>query len=94
MNPFETLLITNLREVVVTQAVLLFFTTPTGTAAVIFGKLVGILFEKIVVPAMLLGERKGLLYFDKATGAIYAKKMDHAQETGNIDDWHDALGGL
>ena len=94
MNTLESFLLTNLREVVVTQAVLLFFTTPTGTAAVIFGKLVGIFFDKIVVPALVLGERKGLLYYDKALGAIYAKKMEHAQETGDLDEWHDALEGL
>ena len=94
MNALETYLLTKLRGIIVGQCVLVFFANPTTAAAIIFGKLVGIFYDQFIVPAILLSERKGLLVYDKVRGGIYAKKMEHAQETGNIDDWHDALGGL
>ena len=94
MNALESYLLSKFRDIVVGQCVLLFFANPTTSGAIIFGKLVGIFYDKLIVPAILLSERKGLLFYDKGRGGIYAKKMEHAQETGDIDDWHDALGGL
>ena len=61
MNALESYLLSKFRDIVVGQCVLLFFANPTTSGAIIFGKLVGIFYDKLIVPAILLSERKGLL---------------------------------
>ena len=50
--------------------------------------------EEVAVPLVQFATRKGLLFYDKTTGAIKIKKIEQAKEDGNEDDYTSNIGNV
>lgn len=49
-----------------------------------------VVIDEIIIPGVDYGERKLILFFDKAEGRYVYKKLEEASASGNVDDWRAA----
>ena len=56
--------------------------------------LIGLVFDKVVIPSMLLCERKGLLKIDRKRGFVAVKKLAEAEQDGSLQDFVDTINRL
>lgn len=56
--------------------------------------LIGLVFDRVVIPAMLLCERKGLLKIDRKRGFVAVKKLAEAEKDGSLQKFVDTINRL
>lgn len=52
------------------------------------------LFDEVAVPIIKFASRKGLLFYDKAEGAIKVKKINEAKKDGDADAYSSTIGSV
>ena len=56
--------------------------------------LIGLVFDRVVIPSMLLCERKGLLKIDRKRGFVAVKKLAEAEKDGSLQNFVDTINRL
>lgn len=56
--------------------------------------LIGLVFDRVIIPSMLLCERKGLLKIDRKRGFVAVKKLSEAEKDGSLQKFVDVINRL
>lgn len=56
--------------------------------------LLGQLFDRVIIPALELGQRAGLVIIDKKRGILAVKKLNQAEQNGSLDEFTTIIDSL